>query len=522
MTDTIETTRPFTPSAQQARFFEWVEAEHGSAALIAVAGAGKTTTLIQALKRMQGNVFLGAYNRSAADDMKAKATAAGAARRGLFISTFHGAGNTAWMRAYPKCQLSKHKVDDIISTITDNLPTTMEVQNWETQRKFINKMVSIGKQFLMGVVRDMNNTSVWLKLIEHFQADEDLEEGVDLVAAVARVAQVSQQSMEMCPTIIDFDDMIFAPIAYNLRMFKNDWVLIDEAQDSNVARRELAKRMLKAGGRLVAVGDPRQAIYGFQGAGSDSLERIMQQFNCIELPLTTTYRCPKSVVKYVQQWVSHIQAADSAPEGEVVHYRSPKPPAGEKVKPWFLVEQPTANDAVLCRYTKPLVDLAFKMIRNGIPCKMEGRDIGQGLIQMATRWKVKTLDALENKLATWQAKELDKAEAKRNEDKAQSIIDKCDTLRVFIERCRAKGSHSVDCVVLEIQDLFADNVKGILTLCSGHRSKGREWATVYWIRTELRTRRDLLPWEVQQEANINYVMGTRAMERLVLLQETTP
>jgi superfamily I DNA/RNA helicase len=149
------------------------------------------------------------------------------------------------------------------------------------------------------------------------------------------------------------------------------------------------------------------------------------------------------------------------------------------------------------------------MLRNGIACKVEGRDIGKNLVVLATRWKVKTLDALDKRLDVYLEREVAKAQAANSERKEQDVKDRVDTLRVFIEQCRAKGNHTLDCVVAEITDLFRDNVAGVTTLCSGHKSKGREWGRVFWLQASLRSKRELQAWEKEQEANLCYVMATR-------------
>ena len=83
--------------------------------------------------------------------------------------------------------------------------------------------------------------------------------------------------------------MIYMPIKENLGFEQFDWVFIDEAQDTNNVRRELACRLLKKDGRLVAVGDTYQAIYGFTGADSDSIEQIREEFNCNIFPFFMSY-----------------------------------------------------------------------------------------------------------------------------------------------------------------------------------------------------------------------------------------
>ena len=44
---------------QQVALFTWANQESGSCNLIARAGTGKTTTIIELAKRISGNVFLG-------------------------------------------------------------------------------------------------------------------------------------------------------------------------------------------------------------------------------------------------------------------------------------------------------------------------------------------------------------------------------------------------------------------------------------------------------------------------------
>src|SRR6185369_5687661 len=99
-------------------------------------------------------------------------------------------------------------------------------------------------------------------------------------------------------------------------------------------------------------------------ADSDSLDKIAADFSAVRFPLTVTYRCPKAVIKYAQQWVPDIEALPNAEEGKI----------SDSTMEEFLKlgSQLNGNAAVLCRVTKPLVALAFSCIRNRIPCKIEG------------------------------------------------------------------------------------------------------------------------------------------------------
>src|SRR5262249_35953012 len=109
----------------------------------------------------------------------------------------------------------------------------------------------------------------------------------------------------------------YMPLVSQMFIYQQDWVLVDEAQDTNASRRAFVAKLLKPTGRSIWVGDPAQAIYGFTGADSKSLDTIRERFNAQLLNLTVTYRCPKQIVKKAQQWVKHIEAHESAPEGTI-------------------------------------------------------------------------------------------------------------------------------------------------------------------------------------------------------------
>jgi superfamily I DNA/RNA helicase len=309
---------------------------------------------------------------------------------------------------------------------------------------------------------------------------------------------------------VDYSDMIYLPILKNLRIWQYDNILLDEAQDTNSTRRALVKMMLKPSGRLFAVGDPCQAIYGFTGADSQALDNIRSDFNAETLPLTVTYRCPKSIVQVANRWVDHIQAHESAPDGVV-----------DSCELQEVAKLATAQDAIICRNTKPLVELAYNLIRNSVACKVEGRSIGEGLIKLAERWKTaKTVGELQAKIQVWAENEIAKHKAKGNDSRCQVVEDQAETLGVFIMQC--EDSDPISVLIGKIRSLFGDTEQGaqrVLTLSTIHKSKGREWDRVFvlgmdryspskWARQA---------WELVQEDNLCYVQVTRAKSHLTLV-----
>lgn len=355
-------------------------------------------------------------------------------------------------------------------------------------------------------------TNTYSRIAEHFDVTFDHKRAPQRIAEIIECAIEILKLSNNQTNVIDFDDMVYLPVFHKVRFWGYKWIFVDEAQDTNPARRALVRALLAPGGRVVAVGDRHQAIYGFTGADADSLDLIRKDFNACELPLTTTYRCPKSVVSFAQQWVSHIEAHESAPDGIV-----------RQIEGVDLLKQNnlTKGTAILCRNTKPLVRLAFWLIRNRIPCRVEGRDIGVSLVKLATRWsRTKTLDELDHALDEYLDREKTKLLAKKEELKAQAVEDRVDTLRVIIEDCQSQGKDSVEAVVEEIEKLFGDDIKNLLVLSTIHKSKGREWKTVYWL-----DRAGTLPskyarqdWQIEQERNLMYVAATRAISELIEIE----
>jgi ATP-dependent DNA helicase UvrD/PcrA len=69
--------------------------------------------------------------------------------------------------------------------------------------------------------------------------------------------------------------------------------------------------------------------------------------------------------------------------------------------------------------------------------------------------------------------------------------------------------------------LFSDDVtkKGLLTLCTYHRSKGREWPRVMLVEHAKRCPSPYAKqaWQLRQESNLAYVAITRSQRDLIFV-----
>lgn len=486
-------------SQQQTAVFDWVRTGRGSAFVEAVAGAGKTTTIIQACKDMRGSVAFAAYNKKIAAEIQAKLTEQGLPNS-VRAGTFHSFGFSAWRRVAPNV-----RVDEKTKTqaVADELFIPAEL------RGFVSKLVSLAKNSALGHFGSVEDTAPWTAIIDHHDLADDLEDPKDVPVGIRFAQEALAVSRKIAHELIDFDDMIYMPVITACRVWQNDWLLVDEAQDINPARRVLARKMLRPNGRAVFVGDRHQAIYGFTGADADAVNQIGKDFRCAMIPLTTTYRCPKAVVEAAREYVDHIEAHETAPDGIV----------REAYQGDLIGEAPSVEDAILCRLTAPLVKQAFVLIKNGIGCHVEGRDIGAGLLALATRWKrVRTIPALRTRLEEYVERETEKFNAKGQETKAEAVQDRVDTLFALMDGCE-----SIEALTGKIETLFKNSEDGhqnTLTLSTVHKSKGREWKRVFVLgfKEHMPSKYARQPWQIEQERNLIYVAFTRAKAELVLLQ----
>lgn len=490
---------PFKASPQQTAVFDWITNGYGSAVVEAVAGSGKTTTLVEAIRLMHGTIFFGAYNKNIATEIQQRCEQ----RPGLFISTMHAAGFKALRNFVGNVQVDNNKCRNIFRAVCNKYP------HYAGFEGPVLSLVSYAKQAAIGINRSENSSAEWIRLVDHFNID-CLEQD-EMVIKLAR--KLLQESNAQAREVIDFDDMIYIPLLFKCRFFKHDWVLIDEAQDTNESRRLLALALLKPGGRLIAVGDRHQAIYGFTGADSDSLDLIANEVDATQLPLTVTYRCPKAVVAYAQNFVNHIQAHESAPEGKV-----------SDVAAADLIKTVQLGDAILSRFNAPTVKLAYQLIAAGIAAKVEGREIGAGLVKIAKRLKAKTFDDFLTKLDAYQEREVAAFLAKEKPARAAAVEDTCGCLRVIVDRVfkanKQDSGKPADVIAAEVDAIFGDtngDASKVVLLSSIHKAKGREWNRVFWLQTGS-SKWARQPWELEQETNLCYVAATRAKEELFLLE----
>ena len=498
-------------SDYQLDIFDEIENGNSNIAINAVAGSGKTTTIVAACKRLNepsNRVCFLAFNKLIADELKVKLK--GFAE----VSTLHAFGFNVLKRIYNFPEYHQYvKVDgwkiqkyvrnhvfELSSIITPSTDAAKVFSfSLNVQRLYDLARVNLIECDEKGKLRELCDEHNLITLFDE----------VNVVDILLGDAYKMPQDL-----VIDYVDMIVLPLFHVEHIPHYKYVFIDECQDLNKAQRELMLNAAK-GGRFIAVGDRNQAINGFAGADCASFDKIANIEDTIELPLSVNYRCGTNMIKLAQTIVPQIQAHKGAIDGKIIHVN--------RISKDLFKE----NDMVLCRTSAPLVGLCMKLIESGITAVVKGKDIAQSLkciIDNANTNSIReVLEYLNNEKQKMIA--VIKADRKCSDEEAkktlkyQKLEDNCKCIE-NICLYSVKDAKDLKCY---IDKMFTDDrVKNAVMLSTAHKSKGLEANRVLILLP------NKLPleypnqkhWQEIQELNLKYVAITRARKELIFVDVT--
>jgi DNA helicase-2/ATP-dependent DNA helicase PcrA len=486
-------------SVKQLAVFEAIKAGESHLMIDAVAGSGKTTTILEAMRHVPEGltVLFVAFSKDIAKELARRAP------EGVKVSTLHALGFASCRRnmklAPPPRTVDGDRPRNIAKRVT-GADLDWSKNEWCSA---VVKTVSLAKNCLASTAEEID------ALIDRYGVCPPQHEG-ERPEFIQNVRAVMAEMLGHRPgESIDFDDMVWMPIVKNFSIEQFDRIFVDETQDLNASQIELVRKALKPGGLVCAVGDPRQAIYQFRGACADAFEKVRDAFDAKVLPLSVTYRCAKAVVREAQSMVPHLEAAPDAEEGKV-----------EAVGDARMIAEAKAGDFILSRINAPLMKLCLAFLRDGRRAAIQGRDVGTKLASVVKRAKKPDVDGMLAYVDKWATKEIERLE-KRDRD-ASGIADIRECILALSE-----GETETQAVVAKIERLFADgNETTRITLSSTHRAKGMERDRVWLLReTYLRTRsRKTGRGTVEyiepgiEEHNLYYVATTRARRELFLVR----
>lgn len=502
-------------SKYQVGIFDAIKNTDNNIIVNAVAGSGKTTTIVEACKRLNkpsDKVQFLAFNKAIAVELSAKL------KGYATVNTLHSFGLSILRSAFQTSRYNRISIDnkkyfkyiqqnifDLSSHITRNLDN-IAIFN---ACKVVKQIFDLARVNLI----DYEDKNALESLCDNYGIMPKYDE-INVAATMLKSAYRMPSDLT-----IDFTDMVVLPLFYSKYVPTFDYVFIDECQDLNTAQRELMLLAAKKG-RFIAVGDRNQAINGFCGADCSSFDKIASVKNTIELPLSVNYRCGTNIIHLAQSIVPQITACNSASCGIVEH---------KNVLSRDLFHK---HDMVLCRKTAPLVGLCLKMIQSGITAVIKGSDIADSMKTLINSANVSSVDELkkwvrEQKMETASniASFLGvKIETAKKTKKYTILSDRLDC----IEQMCTKGISSVSDIKEYINEMFDEkHIKDAVVLSTAHKSKGLESERVILLTPntfsfnadveEKKKGKKKKAWELQQELNLTYVALTRAKKELVIL-----
>jgi DNA helicase-2/ATP-dependent DNA helicase PcrA len=506
------------PSPQQQSILQFIARESRNLMVSAAAGAGKTTTLrliCEALPESLRAVAL-AFNKSTEEQFRAKLP------KRVLCKTIHALGFQILREHTSSIRTDTYKVDSVIQSVLGD--------------SAFGSGASI-KRVVSGL-----RSQCWVGGPAPLSVDlsDDILDADTLLAYSIRVLDQCRKQRN----IIDFDDMIDHVVHHELRSNSGfDIILGDEVQDWTPQQIQFVRMLAGMGkpdfipsegidpellelmgmtagtsilaptSRVVFVGDRNQAIYGWRGAACDSIDRLIKEFDCVESPLSVSFRCSQAVTRCAQEdvGVEAIQHRDGAPEGAVEHVR-----IGDEHESLvdFLDTLDPNNTLFLCRNNAPLLSVACQLVAEGRRFCMEGQDIAAGLRKVAAHLakRCSSLEDFPSRAFAWAEDEVLK---RRRSPQSANDIASC---LVAVARSGAvSNTHAIEPFLRRV----FDGPAGGLRLSSVHRAKGLEAETAVIYRPQLIPS----PWVKEpdlrkQEKNVLYVAKTRAINRLIFLTDS--
>ena len=548
----------FDPTPAQKKIYDFIENGSGNGIIDAVAGAGKTTTLMGCVEHIPNlnDVLYCAFNTSIRKEIQKKFKDAGI---NVNVSTIHALGYKM-LRATGEYEVDDTKYQQIVKdpqffeTLTpdiDNIlsyhdfPTVAELKKLEERRdildfhekndlnegqQYVNKIISrlldINHKYRCTLEED--NIERYDELIKHFGIipfwEWDYSTYYDEVSAYYRLHQKllkEGNSMAKSDGIIDFTDQIYLPYYLNLTSKRQyGFVFVDECQDLSKAQVYVVSKYLRNNGRLLAVGDPYQAIYGFAGADCNSFERVKKSFNCQLLGLTDCFRCPQNVITLAQSLRNDINGFKKYP-GNIY-----------KVAGRDVIVNVKAGDLIICRTRLPLRALAIKLINKDFKVKIHPDELLEFMGDYKRNFTPKEIrqslnDEILEKFFD-KIKERNRKRIARENQNADSIIrkklinDEVNTMETTLDFLKNKyfdwHLNTLESILKRLKNMLSNPSDDAIKISTIHRAKGLENDRVFILEYDKLPPPRELEWENIQERNLHYVAVTRPKEELYLCE----
>lgn len=266
------------------------------------------------------------------------------------------------------------------------------------------------------------------------------------------------------------------------QLTKYDYILLDEAQDSNPPVAKTVEQQRHA--QLVLVGDSSQSIYGWRGA-----EDAMSKFNGVRLTLSQSFRFGPAVAEEANLWLEYLHAPLRLRGFEQINSRI------------TTLEEP---DAILCRTNGTAMAQVMAQLNLGRRVALVGggtqiSKLAEAAMQLKDGRGCSHPELFSFK--TW--------------GELQDYVDEDEgsDLRPFVNLI---DEHGPDVVLGTVSRLVPED-RADVTVSTSHKAKGREWRRVLVANDfpEPKPTDDGKPGRISRpDAMLAYVTVTRAQYEL--------
>jgi len=329
--------------------------------------------------------------------------------------------------------------------------------------------------------------------------------------------------------VVDFDDLL-QQVLHGLRhdatwaeavRWRFRHVFVDEAQDLNPLQAALLDALVDGRPDLCLVGDPRQAIYGWNGADHTVFTEVERRYPGITvLSLSRNHRCSPRVVASAAAALRAAGLTDDSTAGDehgqgvvrVIGVADPRAEVAEtllQVRRWLQQHEPD-DLAVLARTNEQLGPIEDALRAAGIPV---ARGAGRSALDTALAPAFRCTSR--EQLGRWADEVLGVDSPSADDELLRRVAAAADR---FLCSGETGSFRSWVDATNPFPDLEHDHESAV-SLLTFHAAKGREWWGVVVNGVEERLvphSSAVTPAQIAEEARLLYVAITRGAREVVL------
>ncbi len=214
----------FTPSQYQQAIFDWITCGQGDGIVEAVAGSGKTTTLVEAAKLLNtSNALFVAFNKHIIKSLGSKVP------KFMVVKTIHSIGSSCLYHKLGETEIEQYKYAKIIKRQLSKIYERIllfyrrEIRQAKPQEKYNKKERKLPKleeveiiinelvNFVQYTLIEPSDRKAMKEMVEHFGIgieEDELEAYIPEVQAVL----LKGEQLAKHEKIISFEDQLYLPL----------------------------------------------------------------------------------------------------------------------------------------------------------------------------------------------------------------------------------------------------------------------------------------------------------------------